>query len=310
MFYMHPSAYTSHLAYRTYSFLPTGEADESFIELIKRSPEIIEILFNGQTTTTLSYENAQPILEISSPQSDEIAPLIEAFDRGIEVFIHILFANNISTPLGSPTIHLRTLSRLIELPHPKEVQFLGKLYHDEGCGSNQMHPLITEDRIAFLQQYPLSETYRKLSENIWLYQKELPWIHGTISTIDSEYLSIMKHVTSFQKIKNPAIHSIINELISKSITHGVIYGAGQFCLELLEELKAIDFIIDAIVDTRAFIQPFDIENHRVLSPSDLISTLSKNSVVIIASNMFVSEISQTILGLNQDVYIVSARSSL
>lgn len=309
MFYMHPSAYASHLTNRTYSFLPTGEADESFVELIKRSPEIIEILFNGQTTTTLSYEKAQPILEISSPQSDEIAPLIEAFDKGIEVFIHILFANHISMPLGSPRTNLRILSRLIELPHPREVKFLGKLYHDEGCGSTQMNPLITEDRVKILQQNPLSETYRKLSENIWLYQKEIPWIHGTISTIDPEYLLIMKQIKSFQKIQNPAVHSIVNKLISKAITHGVIYGAGQFCLELLEELKAINFIIDAIVDTRAFIQSFDIENHRVVSPSSIIASLSKNDVVIIASNMFVTEIAQTILGLNKDVSIISASSS-
>lgn len=305
MFYMRPSAYVSHFPYLTQTFLPTDDADESFINLIKRSSEVIEILFNGETTTTLSYHCGQPAVEIESPQAKEIRPMIEAFDRGIESFIYILLAHKMSKPLATTDYYLRLLARLIELPHPVEVRFLGQLHHDEGCGSTYMHRLITNERVALLKTKPLCQIYEQLSDNLWLYQKELPWIHGIISTIDPDYLFKRKGLKPHQSIDNPSIRSILNRLSTHSITHGVIYGAGQFCLELLEELKKTNFTIDAIVDTRALIQPFEIENHRVLSPKEILPSLRNNEIVIIASNMFVTEIKKTITTLNPRTTIIT-----
>jgi len=305
MFYMHPSSYSSHLEYGTSTFLSTEEKDEKFIELLKRSPEIIEILFNGETSTTLSYENGAPILEKPSFVSDEIRMIIEAFDRGIETYIHTLQSNNITTPLYSADIHARILARLIEVPHPIEVKFLGALHHDEGCGSDQMHQLITQERINILKKSPLSEIYFQLTENLWTYQKEIPWIHGTITALDPYYLTTMLQLKSSNSINNPSIHAIIETLTFDSIFRGVIYGAGQFCLELIIELKKINFKIDYIVDTRALIQPFELEDYHVFSPSEIIPNLKNGESIIIASNMFVHDIEKTIFNYNTKLNIIS-----
>ena len=84
------------------------------------------------------------------------------------------------------------IARSIEVPLKYEAKFLGKLYTDEGKGSNHITKLISKKQIENIKKIGIETTYQNISKQLMYNRTDYHWLYGIISLIDEEYLPMMK----------------------------------------------------------------------------------------------------------------------
>jgi predicted HAD superfamily hydrolase len=298
LFYMHETGFNNMLEDKIFTFFPFNKNTQKNIEIIRRSPEFIEILFNGINRTTLNYmrdENEQvlPLTDFPYKKIEQTKEFIDAFDSGIDVFFSLAKEYKIQEDIFSREELLYILTRLIEVPTKDEANYLGSLFHDEGYGSLIVEKLIEKEHLDLIKEIGIEKAYFNFNSNLSYNIGKIPWVQGSITLIDSEYIKKFKALET-KSVNYDAIRNILNALEEqKDIKNIWVYGAGQFFSELLPDIKNKVYKIKGVIDTRAKFSNFKSENFDVLSLDQ--ASIENGDTIVISSVVFAIEITDTIL---------------
>jgi len=287
LFYMHSSGYEVLPSIMQLSFLNFDKSSEKYIELIRRSPEFSENLFNGKTQSTNSYERKDgkinPILSEKNSIKEEI---IESFDFGVESYFNIVKKYKYKKVFNNKEL-LLFLSRLIEVPTKDEVKYLGNLDFEVGAGSSGFFKLLD----GKIESGNLQEYYISYLNNINTDRDKLPWLNGLITKENPDLIKRTKGFEEFSD-KGSGISQILKYLETIETREIVIYGAGAFFETLYPYLDGFDLSIPFFIDARANNKEYVFYDRQVKTLEN--SQLKDNSTIVIASGAFLKEIIENI----------------
>lgn len=299
LFFIHEEAFAKNLHRGTSSFLPLNDQTRPAIELIRRSCDLIETLFNGLNHTTLQYDctdtDPKPITAISTiPQTHQDA--LNAFVRGIDLFFTAAITYKVDGPAFNPDLLAKSLGRLIETPTAAEAKWLGELFYDDGVQGAFATKLLTPEKIEYTKTVGIEQLYYDLCQNPSSHKDKLAWPYGAIAMIDSSYLpTILK--LSGKSTNQHVIDHLLIQLRHSKIKNLSVYGAGEFFVQIVPYLKDLGITINYVVDSRAKTGPVEILNFLAISPEEAI--INGERAFVIASGAFVRQMEEHLLHLSQ-----------
>ncbi|MFA7825482.1 hypothetical protein [Aeromonas dhakensis] len=279
------------------SFVPYNQTTRRGINLLTRSPEILEIVLVGKKQTTLGYRrnaagDIMPLMA-DADYSEQYKELITAFELGVENYqdwYHTLHGGIPEHNVRES--YLKTIERLIDFPTSTEVKYLGKLIHEDNFGSNRSYPLIDDFNKNRLANDGIVETYRKFSKNNSHAQIWLPWPQGTITAIDADFIKEIKGLSSAGEMHADTVDNLVELVSSQEIKEVVIYGAGEFFECLHPELIKRKIRVKLLIDKKAQLMEYKVADINVVPLAK--AKISDGEVVLIASAAYVDEIRQDI----------------
>ncbi|WP_429027246.1 HAD family hydrolase [Aeromonas veronii] len=279
------------------SFIPYNQTTRRGINLLTRSPEILEIVLVGKKQTTLGYRRnaAGDIVPLmaDADYSEQHKDLITAFELGVENYqgwYHTLHGGMAEHNVRES--YLKAIERLIEFPTSTEVKYLGKLIHEDNFGSNRSYPLIDDVNKNRLANDGIIETFRKFSKNNSHAQTWLPWPQGTITAIDADFIKEIKGLSSAGEMHADTVDNLVELVSSQEIKEVVIYGAGEFFESLYPELIKRKIRVKLLIDKKAQLMAYKVADINVVPLAK--AKISDGEVVLIASAAYVDEIRQDI----------------
>lgn len=285
LFYMHNAGYQVNTSTKTLSFLPYNKITKNSLELISRTPEFIEILLNGLEETTVKYEKKnQKIVPITqhplenTHEFHHLKKVINAFQLGLEAFFTVTQAYKFKSIIDAQTIAL-ILGRCIEIPVLEEVKYLGNLHTDEGKGSTATAQLIAKEQTDSIYKLGLDKTYYNLAQNINYKKIDIHWIHGSIASINPNYLPIIKGLRETYP-NQEYINTIIDILKQHNIKKVNVYGAGILFVKLKPYLLKENIQIVSLMDTRANIASFKFEGYCVQPLAQEINAKNLHPIIV------------------------------
>lgn len=294
LFFMHSEGVKNSIPNRIFSFLPSNEKTVSSIEKIRRTPDFFEILLNGYNYSTSRYEllnnKVNTVKKEASFFDKTLQNNLETFYDGIESFIKITKDNNDLVSLYDREYLCLLMSRLIALPTPKEVKYLGNLKYDEGKGSDCFYTIIKDNH----KDIDLKDLYLEYINTPFKSQYEYPWMEGFI-TLKNPFL-IKKFYGNIKTQNEVAVENILNQVDKIGANEVSIYGAGELFEILLPYLKDRKITMKYVIDTRAKIKPFYFLGFEVL-PLEKVN-LTQNDIIIIASVVYYDEIKKILCDRN------------
>jgi FMN phosphatase YigB (HAD superfamily) len=287
LFYMHSSGYEVLPSIRQLSFLNFDKSSEKYIELIRRSPEFSENLFNGyeQSTNTYARKDSE-INPIFSNKNKIDRKIIESFDAGIESYIDIAKKYKYKKIFSNNEL-LQLIARLIEVPTEDEVKYLGNLDFEVGAGSSGFFKLSE----GGIEVNSLKDYYISYLNNINMDRDKFPWLNGLITKKNPKLIKRIKGFDEFNE-KGAGINQILEYLETLNTNEIIIYGAGAFLETLYPYLDIFNFDIPFLIDARANNGEYTFYEKKVKTLEK--SEIKDNSTIVIASGAFLKEIIRNI----------------
>lgn len=293
-----------------FSFLPYSKNSIGYTQGIARAPELIEILLNQQHETTLSYlkkENkATPKTYLPKCNTKTMPIIVKAFDLGIKAFFNIATHNRLTHKCYSRSFLTKLLARIPIYPTLNEALMLGDLEYDEGNTTKNLYKLIDSSQLDKIKQQGVDKFYKDFLKSSSAYKYKIPWTEGAITQIKPNFfdLQYQKNESHLQK----QLQSIIDEIEAKKLKKILIYGAGDFFLQLLPSLQHRNVIIDKVIDKRAQVQSFCVETFQVTTLQKALKE-SKTKHIVICSSAFKKEIEKNIekvcQKMKRKIYIIN-----
>ncbi len=156
------------------SFLLDGGSDSDLVDLVMRSPEIIEQVACADIGTQLGIDaQLRPVTAPLDPATDEQRRDAEAVREGVKSFHDMWLRYRAIVPGALPSLAdaqdelVSVLVRSIIAPTSEEARLFGDWLHDEGRGSSREDPLagVEHERLAShasgdqLQALPMQDLY-------------------------------------------------------------------------------------------------------------------------------------------------------
>lgn len=279
------------------SFIPYNYKTRKGINLITRSPELLEIALVGKQQTTIGYErdskgHVHPRLA-SGEYSPEHKAMIDAFELGVANYQAWSSMLEIESPdLDDRISYLKILERLIECPTTVEVANLGNLIHEDNFGSNRSYPLIEENAKARICEEGLSDTFRKFSKNSSYAQTWLPWPQGSITSLDPDFIKDIQGLAAAGDKHMDAVECLVELAHSHGINEVIIYGAGEFFDCLYPALMKKNISVKGLIDKKAQFGSYFIADIEVVALAD--ASITAGDTILIASAAYIDEIRQDI----------------
>lgn len=296
LFYMHDAGFKKMMDENIVSFLPYNEKNNRDIEILRRSHEFIEVLFNGLNQTTLSYEKRentiQPILDELNSSLSLNKRSLKAFDRGIDSFFTIAKKYQLNSKQFKREKLLSMIGRLIDVPTFEEAKYIGTLAYDEAYKSKDIETIITSKHQKNIRAYGIEKAYENSSSSLAFKIGEIPWVQGVLTQLDANYIPKIRSLNT-QGVNTSAINKILEKLDKYTqIKEVYIYGVGQFFIELIPFLKERNIKIKGLIDTKAKFLEFEVDGYSVKSIENI--NLNDNDCIIISSAVFAMEINNMI----------------
>jgi HAD superfamily hydrolase (TIGR01549 family) len=308
--------YTSVLFYRTklgfensfsqkqFTYIPYNEKNKYKIELLRRSPDIFEILFNGMLKTTLGYQKkgnkVLPLIDSYSTIEDK--SIIKSFAKGINNYFNYSFKYNQKENIFNPDDILNIMTRVIEFPTTYEAKYLGELYINTSEDASKKIPLISTENKNKVKEIGIKQVLDNLKINLYKDWQHIPWVQGAITLIDHK---VIKQNYIIQEDVNQAyLNNLLNKIDEKKISEVSIYGVGEFFLKLLPELLLrnieIKYLIETMPSNKEFMQ------YKVLSPEEIALTNQKNFIIasVAFSSIMVSRLNSVIKNNIENIFYV------
>lgn len=262
---------------KQYTFIQHNKQNEYKINLLRRSPDIFEILFNGLLGTTLGYEKKGkkivPIIDKNITIKDK--NIIKAFIKGIDEYFKISIQYKQEHSQFTSNDILNLMTRVIEFPTSYETKYLGKLLINTSDDASNLSPIISTKSIEKLKKNGIDETLQNFKNDLYKDWPDIPWIQGTITQINSNYL---KKIYFLNNINQPYINQLLKQIDDNShIREFSIYGAGEFFLQLLPELLLRGIKVNYLIETKPKQNKFF--GYDILSPNEIAKTEQKNFIV-------------------------------
>jgi len=291
LFYQSVRGYQNLNHQHTLSFLPHNAKTAHALECIARTPDFIEILLNGEYPTTVGYTKSSAQTEHLACNDLSMKTIQNALHAGIESFFSLARDYALPSKTFSREHLALMLSRLIELPTHEEVKFLGALEYDEGRGSSHSYTIIQPEQIAQVKRQGEEVFYKHFLANPSHMKQHCIWPQGVLTTINQNFLLPFYGTNTHPNQK--VIDTLLEKLDALKPKKIMIYGAGDLFKELLPFLHVRDIHIEAVIDSRAEIQPFISEDFRVLSLEEALRN-KKEAVIVIASGVYGQSIQKKI----------------
>lgn len=295
LFYMHQLGFEKLFGFNSYGFLTSTNLQfQRKVWDIARSPEIIEILFNGAATTTTGYEENEfndvvPCLDSKKEWQEKLEHVFSSFEKGIFDFFAQCKKFDIKDKLFDRQSSLDLLSRLINIPIEEESKYLSILIHDEGYGTSVIEKVIEEKHIKIINEVGIEKTFINHMSNNNFKIREIPWIQGCLSFIDPDFIARARGLIS-ENTNKTAIENILKVLDEHKFDRISVYGAGEFFNLILPEILNRNIIIKNVYDTKACLKRYNIRNFTVQYPDRNTSSLENNDVIIVSSAAFAEKI--------------------
>ena len=296
LFYMHGEGMNKMVNENIESFFSYNENNKNNIEILRRSHEFIEVLFNGLNQTTLSYEQRenriQAIKDKLNTTLSSNKKSLNAFDRGIDCFFTIGKKYNIKFDIFKKEKLLSMIGRLIDMPTFEESKYIGSLAYDESYGNNDIKTIIDSVHLKEIKAYGIEKAYKNNNSNLAFKIGEIPWVQGVLTQLDGKYIPKIRSL-NIQSVNTSAINKILDKLDKYTqIKEVYIYGVGQFFIELVPFLKERNIKIKGLIDTKAKFLEFEVEGYKVKSFENI--NFSHKDCIIISSAVFAMEINNMI----------------
>lgn len=295
LFYQHAQGYKNLLMHNVLSFLPYTQKTSDSLQSIARTYDFIEILLNATAPTTLSYKQIdnriEPEFYVPRCNIDTMAMITHAFRTGIDTFFSTAEAFALPNETYDREYLSMIISRLIDFPTQDEARYLGALEYDEGKGSHHVSTIVDEENLMHAKEIGVERLYQTHLTNPSAQKHRFPWIQGTIMQLSPDYLTPF-----FGKAANPnqdTIDSLLEQLDQSGLKKVMVYGAGELFQQLLPSLKERNIQIEALIDSRAEVNSFIVEEYDVVTLSKALENKEK-CTIIIASSVFVQTIVQTV----------------
>ena len=296
LFFQNKQGYSWQTGSHTLSFLPYNNKTMHAIETIARSPEFIEILLNLDKLTTSHYEQdnekVKPHAYLPQCNANNLQTITNSLLLGIDTFFEMAKQFGTKPKTYNKEWLALILSRMIVLPSNQEVFYFGQLEYDEGKGSDHFYKIIDPIKEKKIKKVNIEKYYKDFLKNPSKYRHEFPWIEGIISKVDPSFFQTK--YTIQQSANEDIIHSLLQQIDKKNIQNLMVYGAGELFEQLLPYLNKRKICIEALIDTRAEIQEFIVQNYKVQSLHNALKNREYANIVI-ASGVFSQSIEKYIL---------------
>jgi HAD superfamily hydrolase (TIGR01549 family) len=301
LLYQHAGGYAKLLEEHVLSFLPFTEKTAHAIESIHRTPEFIEILLNGICETTYGYTKqgtkTTPQTYMPNANKHTIHEITQAFEKGIELFFALAKSYNLPAKSFERDKLTLLLARLIELPTEQESQFFGALEYDEGKASEHIYKLIDQQKLNYLQIQGIEKTHQEFLNNPIKHRTDIPWMEGTITQLSPNYLAQFYGQSTHPN--QEIIETLLEKIDRVQLKKLMVYGAGELFAQLLPHLQERKIQIEAVIDTRAEVKPFEFEGYNVVSLSQALQEKEKATIVV-ASGVYSTAIQDKIIRFAQE----------
>ena len=290
LFYRTKQGFKNSINQKQDTFIPYNQQNSFKINLLRRSPDIFEILFNGLLGTTLGYEKIEkkvaPIVDKNITIKDE--NLINAFIKGIDEYLEISMKYKPKDTNFSSDDILNLIVRVIEFPTSYEAKYLGKLQINTSDDASSLIPIISTKSIEKLKKNGIDETFQSLKNDLYKYWADIPWVQGTIANLEPNYL---KNIYLSDNTNQKYLDLLLEQIDKSKIKEVSIYGAGEFFLLLLPELLLREIRVNYLIETKPKQDRFF--GYKALSVEEIIKTEEKN--FIIASVAFSSAMKEKLV---------------
>ncbi len=291
------------------SFLPGGDHRA---QVIAASPEVSEILLNGELCSTRTYEQTQagivpvPVTAGYTLESQQLR--LKEFRHGVLSFCY-LSKQLAADSYGSITNAQRAafsamLYRFVQYPLTEEAKVLAKM--PVPLSSISHRALISSESISDMDKsfVHVGNAYEGISLGNYKTNSTSSWLPGTLALAfpDSTGLYGELAVIGSDDIVAPML---LQQLKSRNIKRSVIYGAGELGVKVLKLLTENGIEISNFVDRRATTGSFIVEGINVITLKQAMAEGER--IFAIASRAYVNEITQDIIrtvGKDIDEYAV------
>ncbi len=282
------------------SFIPFNEKTMNGVKKMSRSPEILEIVLVGVEQTTLAYsydKDGNPaVIRSNIKYSSRHKKNVAAFEQGVAAFQSWSNYFKIATPTENERVsYLKLLERLIDCPEPEEVEFLGKLVHEDNFGSDKSYKVINSSGMQKLREHSLEMVYRNYTKNTNYASSWLAWPQGAISKVDPQFMKDHLFLRGGKDKNNDDANMLMQLVAASGSSEVIVYGAGEFFECIHDHLKRENIKIKCVIDKKANFGRYTVLGYDVISLSE--ANFENNDVVIIASAAFVDEIRNDIFSL-------------
>lgn len=282
LFYSYDKTFTNTYPIVPFSFFKSNSKNKDAIRLLKRSPEFTEILFNGFERTTLGYELLNKEIKVIKKEfilSDDQKKSLDAFYYGLDTFFSLCKEYNFEK-VAKKTILPQILSRCIDVPSIDESYYLGSLITDEGKGSSFTTKLISKSSQDLVKEIGISNFYYEFMKNKSYNRKKVHWPQGVITSIDSDYLSMIKGLKE-NYINTSHILNIVDILRRDSNIKKVnIYGVGIFYNHLKSYLKDLNIEVILLIDSKANEKTFNHDGKEVFAIKEALIKQTNHPIII------------------------------
>jgi len=283
------------------SFFTSPGTNQDLLSPIQRSPFPIEQLFmTGEIGSVVDYK-------LSSCQINPITQKVESSEEDVirkrNIHESILNFQNLwydlyaqkKAILRKPIecqIERRkicsSLTRMIEIPTPREAEFLGNLRHDFNYGSTTSRLICSKKDSQTLEEIGSELQFLKSSRI-----RGVHWPEGVITRSNPFFLLKQKlqHSTSdsYLQTMNDVIESAKIDKLSKII----VYGAGEVGKAAVKAAKINSLTIECLVDRKKSLWGTYIEEIQVCSLEKALDKYPKVPILI-GSFEFLDQIESTI----------------
>lgn len=304
LFYRTKLGFENSFSQKQFTYIPYTEKNKYKIELLRRSPDIFEILFNGMLKTTLGYHKKRnkvlPIIDSCSTIEDK--SIIKSLAKGIDNYFNHNMKYNVEENIFNSDDILNIMTRVIEFPTTYEVKYLGELYINTSEDASKKIPLISTENKNKVNEIGVKQVLDNLKINLYKDWQHIPWIQGTITSIDHKL--IKQNYIVQEDVNEKYLNNLLKKIDEKKISEVSIYGVGEFLLKLLPELLLRNIEIKYLIETKPSKKEF--MQYKVLSPEEIALTNQKNFIIasVAFSSIMVSKLNSVIKKDVENIFYV------
>ena len=277
LFYRTKLGFENSFSQQQYTYIPYNEKNKYKIELLRSTPDIFEILFNGMLGTTLGYQKNQnsviPIIDIYN--TIENKSCIKSFIKGINNYFKNAIVYNQDENIFSPEDILNIMTRLIEFPTTYEAKYLGELSINTSEDASKKISLISNESKNKVNEIGMKQALDDLKTNLYKNWQYIPWTQGTITTINHKF--IKQNYFLQEDSDELYLNNLLKKIDLEDISEVSIYGTGEFFLRLLPELLLRNIKIKYLIETKPSKKEFF--GYKILSPEEIVKTEQKNFII-------------------------------
>lgn len=281
-------------------FLSNPKFNQDYRAIIHRSLYPLEQLFVGCTGTTSNYKveggKTVPVTEKVRTPKRELN--VKKNIRKSSIIFQNLFYR--LSPMQRSTIRNNLkfnsekrklagiFSRMIDLPTPKEAEFLGSLHHDHNDGSSQVIRICSPDDKQILKNSHSVEHFLKIARI-----HEINWPQGVLTSENPHFLLKKKlELDAIDSYLKP-MNNLILRLKEKNIFKIIIFGAGEAGQALQTAAKINHVKVLCFVDSKDCLWGEKINNINVFSLTNALQKFGTVPIVI-GSFHFLKQIEDSI----------------